>query len=180
MDKISLIFWQKGTSEKADAKGFASFLDTWWQQCQEWLSWPLKALNPETAPLFMVDMLAYERDVQRYSGEPESLYRKRVRTAFANAKDAGTKAGLKRIWERLELGYIEIEERQDSDDWDIVQINVTESVISEKPELLKIIVEKYGRTCRRYEYTTVAQIDLNMLSASVEHFADTLVAKLEL
>jgi len=180
MDKISLVFWQKGTKEKSDAQGFASFLDEWWQQCREWLAWPLKALNPENAPLFMVDLLAYERDVQRYSGEPESLYRLRVKTAYANAKDAGTKAGLERIWARLGLGYIEISEREDAENWDIVRINVTESVISEKPELLKIIVEKYGRTCRRYEYTTVANIDLNIMSASVEHFTDNMMARLEL
>ncbi|MDP2548905.1 phage tail protein [Oceanobacter sp. 4_MG-2023] len=179
--KISLIFWQTGTKEKADASAFSTFIDTWWLKVRGWLEFPLRVYDVDTAPMFIVDMLAWERDVDRFNGESESLYRLRVKTAYENAKDAGSAAGFKRIWTRLGLGNVTITERVYGDDWDIVEIQMAPADIASNEALINLLVDQYGRTCRRYQITTqneselVAvihsiQTDTSHLSASTDAF----------
>jgi len=78
-----------------------------------------------------------------------------VKYAFLNAKDAGSKAGFIRIFERLGIGYVEIEERFDVENWDVIKIRLSDSQLAKKTELLNLIIRKYGRTCRRYTFEVI-------------------------
>ncbi len=158
-ESIQLTFWQKGTKTKADAQAMGDFINGWWEQCRTWTEFPLQVYDLSTAPLFIVDLKAWERDIERYTGEPETLYRNRVQYAYENAKDAGTKAGFERIWQRLELGNVEVQERIDGEDWDVVLVTVPAQQIADNPELLRLLIESYGRTCRRYYINTHNQTD---------------------
>lgn len=173
---LQLSFWMS----KGNTKNLLQFLNSWFLYLRSLLLWPIQQFDLDTCALFIVDMIAWERDVERFNQEPEWLYRRRVKFAYANARDAGTVAGFKRIWERMQLGYLEIEERIDGRDWDVVNLVVSESAVSENPELLDIIIEKYGRTCRRYEWTTIANTRVNIRTATIEHSSEYITAKLEL
>lgn len=139
-------------------------LTRWWDKVERWINWPLTQMDTETCAMGILDLLAWQRDITRFHAEPEWLYRKRIKFAVANAKDAGSTAGIKRIFIRLGVGYVEVEERVPGRDWDVIQIKLTDSQLSENPELLRILLEMYGRTCRRYEFTlvTFAAVSLSM------------------
>lgn len=150
--KIKLIFWQNGDDEEGtvSAVTYAGFINSWFLKVREWLQWPLQRLYLENAPLFFVDLVAWERNITRFTGEPERLYRLRVKYAYANAKDAGSTAGFKRIWQRLELGDVTITERSSLEDWDIVALGMDADAIAGNEILINLLIQKYGRTCRRY------------------------------
>jgi hypothetical protein len=174
MIKLDLKFWLAGT-ELTKLKQAAQ---AWWEKVEDWLRWPLLQLDADTCHLVVLDLLAWQRDITRFKGEPEGLYRLRVKHAFINAVDAGSTAGMKRILERLGVGYVEIEERQPDRDWDVVLLRFSDSQLSQNPELLRVLIQQYGRTCRRYDFSTITPV---RLSAAIVHFHDdqqTLVASL--
>ncbi|WP_241000450.1 phage tail protein, partial [Pseudomonas viridiflava] len=111
----------------------------------------LLQMDADTCHLTVLDLLAWQRDITRFKGEPEGLYRLRVKYAFINSVDAGSTAGLKRILERLGVGYVEIQERMPERDWDVVLLTLSDSQLSENPDLLRVLIRQYGRTCRRYD-----------------------------
>lgn len=158
--EIKISFWMAAGNTVALVKT----LNRWFQYIRDLLHWPVQQYDLETAPLFIVDMIAEERDVQRYRGEPESLYRSRVIHAYQNARDAGTVAGFKAIWARCGLGECEIVERIPGEDWDIVQLWSDVQIIADNPELIRILIEKYGRTCRRYQIASRAKINAGTTS----------------
>ncbi|WP_422402817.1 phage tail protein [Pseudomonas sp. GZD-209] len=174
MIKLELKFWLAGT-ELTKLKDAAQ---GWWEQVEEWLRWPLLQLDAETCHLTILDLLAWQRDITRFKGEPEDLYRLRVKYAFINAKDAGSVAGMKRILVRLGVGYVEIEERQPDRDWDVVLLQLTNTQLAKNPELLRVLIQQYGRTCRRYDFVTLTPVTV---ATGLVHFNDdqqTLVASL--
>lgn len=91
----------------------------------------------------------------RFDGEPLDLYRKRVKWAYFNARDAGDVAGFKRIFERLGLGWCELHERQADTDWDVITVEVTDSDAANNQALMMELIQHYGRTCRRYRFQVV-------------------------
>lgn len=107
MIKLKLPFWLDG----AELAKLTAAAQSWWERVEGWLRWPLLQLDPATCHPAILDLLAWQRDITRFKGEPDSLYRLRVTHAFVNAVDAGSTAGMKRILERLGVGYVEIEER---------------------------------------------------------------------
>ena len=163
--KLKLPFWLEGVelSKLRDAA------QAWWIRVESWMNWPLLQLDAETCHLTVLDLLAWQRDIQRFQGEPESLYRKRVKYAFINAVDAGSTAGTVRIFQRLGVGYVEIEERFDSENWDVIRLYLTDGQLSANPVLLRVLMQQYGRTCRRYEFATITPVTLGM---RVAHFHD--------
>jgi len=161
-EKLKLIFWLNA----GNLKQYATFLNTWYETVKGWLTFPVNQFDVDTAHLDLVDLYAWQRDVERFTAEPEWLYRSRVKHAYQNARDSATVAGFKRIWQRMGLGTLIIEERMQGRDWDIVALTISDSVISDHPELLDIIIEKYGRTGRRYEWTTDIQIKINVRCAN--------------
>ncbi|MFP6364636.1 phage tail protein [Pseudomonas aeruginosa] len=156
MIKLELKFWLAGTelSKLRDAA------QAWWERVESWISWPLQQLDAETCHLAVLDLMAWQRDITRFRGEPESLYRRRVKFAFVNAVDAGSTAGFKRIFQRLGIGDVQILERQRDRDWDVVQLVLSDQQLSDYPVLLDLIVNQYGRTCRRYELVTNTWLEL--------------------
>ncbi|CAI8974748.1 Phage tail protein (Tail_P2_I) [Pseudomonas chlororaphis] len=174
MIRLKLPFWLDGP-ELAKLKAAAQ---TWWEKVEGWLQWPLLQMDAETCHLAVLDLLAWQRDINRFKDEPESLYRLRVKFAFINAVDAGSTAGLKRILHRLGVGYVEIEERLEGRDWDVVLLRLSDSQLSENPELLRVLIQQYGRTCRRYDFVTITPVTLRIVAADFNDDQQTLVASL--
>ncbi|MFI8645950.1 phage tail protein [Pseudomonas iridis] len=175
MLKLGLPFWLDGP-ELAKLKAAAQ---SWWNKVEVWVNWPLLQMDAETCHLTVLDLLAWQRDIQRFHTEPEMLYRLRVKYAFINAVDAGSTAGMIRIFERLGVGYVEIQERVAGLDWDIVLLHLSDAQLSDNPELLRVLMQQYGRTCRRYEFVTITPVSLGMRIADFNDDQQTLIAKLD-
>ncbi|BBV94915.1 phage tail protein [Pseudomonas monteilii] len=175
MIKLELKFWLAGTelSKLRDAA------QAWWERVESWISWPLQQLDAETCHLAVLDLMAWQRDITRFRGEPERLYRLRVKWAFVNAVDAGSTAGFKRIFQRLGVGEVQILERQEGRDWDIVQLLLTDEQLSANPLLLDLIVNQYGRTCRRYELVGTSRVTLVIGAYEVSNDQVTLTARFD-
>lgn len=142
-----------------------------WEIIYGWLTWPLAQFDAETCAEPLLNLLAYQRDIQRFNGEPLDSYRKRVKYAFINAKDAGSVDGFIAIFERLGVGYVVINERQPEIDWDVIILTVTDGQIARNGDLLMNIIRQYGRTCRRYQYEVVSpsSVYLNVGSISADY-----------
>lgn len=174
MSPLKLPFWLAGP-ELTKLKDAAQ---AWWARVTEWLRWPLLQMDAETCHLTVLDLLAWQRDITRFKDEPERLYRLRVKYAFINAVDAGSTAGLKRILRRLGVGYVEIDERLAGRDWDVVLLRLSDSQLSENPELLRVLIQQYGRTCRRYDFVSITPVTLRIGAAQFNDDQQTLVATL--
>lgn len=174
MDKIKLPFWMAS----GHLKKYADFLNGWFNQVKDWLAFPLNIFDIDTTSIRIVDLFAWERDITRFNAEPEWLYRKRVKFAYQNARDAGSLAGFKAIWARMELGALEIHEHVPGREWDIILMEMEDKTLSDSPELLNILIEKYGLACRRYEWFSQYTLKMNVRT---QHFGNTeqnLIAKL--
>lgn len=175
MIKLELPFWLGG-SELTKLQVAAQ---AWWETVENWVGWPLRQLDAETCHIAVLDLLAWQRDISRYNGEPESLYRLRVKYAFVNAVDAGSTAGFRRILRRLGIGEVVIRERQLNRDWDIVQLLLSDQQLSDYPALIDIIVHQYGRTCRRYELVATTEVDLTLIAYQFDADHETLTARFD-
>ena len=174
MIKLSLPFWLGGT----ELAKLTAAAQSWWEKVEGWLRWPLLQLDADNCHLIMLDLLAWQRDITRFKGEPESLYRLRVKFAFINAVDAGSTAGMKRILVRLGVGYVEIEERMPDRDWDVVLLRFSDSQLAQNPELLRVLIQQYGRTCRRYDFVTLTPVTIRVAVVDFNDDQQTLVASL--
>ena len=175
MIKLKLPFWLEGT-ELTKIKNAAQ---SWWEKVEQWLKWPLLQIDAETCHLTVLDLLAWQRDIQRFQGEPEALYRLRVKYAFINAVEAGSTAGMIRIFQRLGIGYVEIQERLPDQDWDIVSLLLSDSQLSQNPVLLRVLIQQYGRTCRRYEFSTITPVSVGVCLVEFNDDQVTLSAVLD-
>ena len=145
---LALPFWMNDGEPKALLRAARKF----WALVYGWITWPANQLDPLTCSEALLGLMAYDRDITRFDGEPLSLFRKRIAYAFVNAADAGSVAGFIRIFDRLEIGYVELLERQDGVDWDVITVRVTDSQIAANTQLMIQIIRQYGRTCRRYQF----------------------------
>lgn len=181
--EIQLPVWQEGqpvpviNAPEGELVKLARVCDRWWDLVQNWLGWPLRQLDVSQAPLAIVNLLAWQRDLERYPAEPDWLWRLRVKHAQANARDAGSRIGFQRIWQRLGLGYLEQQERIPGQDWDVVLLTVSETLISQRAELLDILIRSYGRTCRRYQLLTISKIDLPVFCAEFNSDNQLVIAR---
>ena len=175
MIKLELPFWLDGE----EATKLKATAQAWWESVEGWLRWPLLQMDPETCHLTILDLLAWQRDITRFRGESEALYRLRVKYAFVNAVDAGSVAGFQRIFLRLGIGTLRIAERQPDRDWDIVQLHLSDQQLSDNPALLDMIIHQYGRTCRRYEFVTTTPVSLAVAAYEFNNDHLTLVAKFD-
>ena len=174
MIKLKLPFWLDGK----ELNRLRTASQSWWDRVEGWLQWPLLQMDAETCHLTVLDLLAWQRDISRFKDEPESLYRLRVKFAFINAVDAGSTAGLKRILQRLGVGYVEIDERLPDRDWDVVLLRLSDSQLSQNPELMRVLIQQYGRTCRRYDFVTITPVSLRIVAVDFNDDQQTLVASL--
>lgn len=153
-DEFSLSFWMDGAEN--NKLGRAAY--NWFSLLGRAAFWGVTSQDPLTCCAEALDLLAWQRCVTRYEGEPERLYRLRVKYAYANARDAGCVNGWKRIFQRLELTEdakdLELWERMAGQDWDIVGIVLDDSkfTVPYLQDAIEIIIEDYGRTCRRYYF----------------------------
>jgi len=160
-DRISLRFWQ-GKGRNAT---IAALADRWFDRLTEYVSRLTQKIDFDADPLELIDLLAWQRDIDRLPDEPEMLYRKRVKFALLNAGDAGSRAGFARIWERLGLGEISQRERADATDWDVIRLRIDEYVFGKYNGLFDDLIARYGRTCRRYVFESQATPVLELRGA---------------
>jgi hypothetical protein len=158
MIEIKLPFWLDGP----ELGKLVAAAKAYWSAIEIWLKWPLTQFDPLTCSTGILALLAWQRDIERFKDEPLALYRKRVAFAYANAEDAGSKAGFIKIFERLGIGYLEIDERVDPVDWDVILLRLSDSQLADNTELLMRIIQKYGRTCRRYQLQVITPIPLTI------------------
>ncbi len=161
--ELPVFLYGKGVKKIADV-----FL-TWWLRVQQWLEIPLIEIDPRTCTVSSLDILALSRGVKRFSSEPLSLYRLRVEFAYINANDAGSVAGLQRIFQRLGIGYIEIDERIEGQDPDIIRLQLSDSQLSQNQDLLQLLIREYGRTCRRYQFDVITPVSLGISADEFGH-----------
>lgn len=153
MLKIELPFWMnKGELKKLNlaAQGF-------WETVELWMRISLSKFDLMTCDLIIVDHIAWERKISQLDGEIESIYRKRVQFAFVNAQDAGMNRGIYNIFERLGIPVYDVKERQPGRDWDVVTIEMNDELLSGNKELINLLIQTYGATCRRYEYSVTIE-----------------------
>lgn len=131
-----------------------------WQRFTELLAWPTTQLDPMTAELELVHLLAWERDIKQLKNETEILYRTRVKYALKFAKGAGSKEGWYYMFEKLGTPWITIDERPSEADWDVVSLQLLDSDLAERNGLIENITRQYGRTTRRYQFSTIASMPL--------------------
>lgn len=155
---LKLPFWMDGktlteTPEPKEPAMLTSGVQSFWQRVRGYFLWPLTQSDPLTCTVEVLNLLAWERRITRFKDEPIWLYRRRVAFAFVNAKDAGSTQGFVNIFNRLGVPVLSIAERQPGKDWDVVSIELDDTVLS-SAALLATIIQDYGRTCRRYEYVS--------------------------
>lgn len=165
MIEIKLPFWLSGT-ELTKLKLAAQ---AYWEKVEGWLGWHLEQRDPDTCTEDVLYLLAFERDIERIKDEPLSLFRLRVKYALVNAQDAGSVAGLKRIFVRLGIGAVTVIERAPGKDWDVILLELTDQQLSSNQALLQRLVEQYGRTCRRYEFNLITPVDLGVAVKEFGH-----------
>ncbi|ASM53793.1 hypothetical protein PNIG_a1671 [Pseudoalteromonas nigrifaciens] len=132
----------------------------YWQRVADILAWPARQLDPMTAELELVNLLAWERDISQIPNETELMYRTRVKYALQFAKGAGSKEGWYFMFEKLGTPWITIDERVSETDWDVVSLQLLDSDLAERNQLIDNICRQYGRTTRRYQYDTIASMPL--------------------
>lgn len=165
-ERYSLPVWMKNGEQANKLKNAFS---EWWDKTEEWLKTPLNQMDARTCAAALLKYHAYQKDVTRLANEPDDLFRKRVAYAEQNAMDAGSKAGFISIFERLDVGYLEMLERENEEDWDVITLRLSDSQVAQNIELLGYIIQQYGRTCRRYELTVLTPFSVFVDAVEVGH-----------
>ena len=151
-----------------NAKALAKVAHTYWQEIESYLFWWLEQQHSENAQTAILDLLAWERGINRLPNESATLYGLRVKHAFANASDAGSNVGMEQIFKRLGFGFIQVNERVPGFDWDMVEIAMLENEFSGKEQLINEVIQQYGRTCRRYILSAMRTVNTNDAIGIVE------------
>ena len=154
--EIKLRYW-KGRGELAK---FARAMRNYWEHVKAAFEMPLQQHDPLTAPMALVNILAWQRGVEKLGQEPEELFRIRVAHAYGFARDAGSVSGWEDMFEKLGYPHIAQDERLVNVDWDVISLKIRDGDLSDIPELLDTVIRQYGRTCRRYQYTTYIDMPL--------------------
>jgi phage tail P2-like protein len=162
---------------KGQAAKLATAAYTWWCKMRDWAMWPIQQMDPDTCNESVLKLIAWGRAIDRLSDEPQSLFRLRVKYAYANARDAGSVYGFKQIFNRLGIGYVEIEERMDGQDWDVIAIRMSDTQLSENETLLTELIQHYGRTCRRYGWKIIESLPVEVQVAEFSNECITEVAE---
>lgn len=129
-----------------------------WQRFVDMLQFPARQMDPMTAELEFVHLLAWERDIAQIPSETELMYRTRVKYALPFAKGAGSTSGWLDMFKKLGMPWLAINERSSETDWDVVDLMLLDSEFGNQQNLVDYICRQYGRTTRRYQYTTIAKM----------------------
>ncbi|MFT6986228.1 MAG: hypothetical protein ACJAT7_002051 [Psychromonas sp.] len=180
--KIIVPWWQDGntTSEETKEPHFLSKgVTAFFKLIKNWLLFPLSQTAPLTCSEPLLNLMAWDRDIKRFADESLALFRKRVQYAAINAKDAGSVAGFKEIFNRLDIGVVAFKERENALDWDICTIELTDGDISNNTKLIQTLIEQYGRTCRRYRFEVTYPSTLTIASGEFSHNFASFLAQQE-
>ena len=79
-EKIKFAFWK----DSGDLAGLVDAGEEFWKKFQGWLKWSLGQADPEEADIAIVNVMAWGRDIERLSSEPESTYNNRTETTSRN------------------------------------------------------------------------------------------------
>jgi hypothetical protein len=155
-DLTKMPYWLARQGSELDKlrKGAVRF----WQRVTDMLAFPSKQLDPMTAELEIVHLLAWERDIEQIPSETELMYRTRVKYALPFAKGAGSKSGWLDMFKKLGMPWVTIDERSSETDWDVVDLQLLDTDLGNSQKLISYICRQYGRTTRRYQYTTIAKM----------------------
>ncbi|MBI9080265.1 MAG: phage tail protein [Pseudodesulfovibrio sp.] len=170
--EITLPFWMAGP----ELTKLAAAAKVWFTLLMEWAIWPARQLDPTTCTEAVLNLIAWQRDIDRFKGEPLALYRLRVKYAYANARDAGSVEGFKRIFQRLGVGYLETEERMPGRDWDVIALYLSDTQLADNQDLLQVLIQHYGRTCRRYEWTIISPLPIALRIEAFDNDYQTICA----
>ncbi|HGF5104443.1 TPA: phage tail protein [Vibrio parahaemolyticus] len=162
--EINLRYWM-GRGELAK---FARAMRNYWEHVRAVFEMPLQQHDPLTAPMALVNILAWQREVERLGQEPEALFRIRVAHAYGFARDAGTIAGWEEMFAKLGYPHITQDERLANVDWDVISLKIKDGDLTNVPKLLDTVIRQYGRTCRRYQYTSYVEMPLAARSKNIE------------
>lgn len=157
-------------------KGMVRF----WQRFVDMLKFPAQQLDPMTADLEIVHLLAWERDIEQIPSESELIYRTRVKYALPFAKGAGSKSGWLDMFKKLGMPWVTIDERFSEVDWDVVDLLLNENDISTNQALINSICRQYGRTTRRYQYSTLALMPVKTAFLTFDNHSNYAVAAVNL
>lgn len=180
LPEVVISWWQDGksTSEELKEPYFISKgVYAFFKKVRSWLLFPLQQMDALTCSMDLLNLLAWGRDITRFDGEPELLFRKRVKYAAVNAKDAGSVAGFIRIFKRLDLGIVAFKERESDIDWDVCTIELTNGDISHNSKLVQTLIEQYGRTCRRYRFEVMFPASFYIASGEFSHNFELFLAQ---
>lgn len=147
-------WWMDGRG-MAEPHFMSAGVSSFWRRLRRYLLFPLRQLDPLTCSEAMLSLIAWDRGINRFASEPLVLYRKRVKYAFENARDAGDAAGFRRIFHRLGVGIVDIYERRENEPWDVITIELSDGELATNATLLQTLIQHYGRTCRRYRFEVV-------------------------
>lgn len=155
-DLTKMPYWLARQGSELDKlrKGSVRF----WQRVTDMLAFPSKQLDPMTADLEIVHLIAWERDIEQIPSETELMYRTRVKYALPFAKGAGSKSGWIDMFKKLGMPWVTIDERFSETDWDVVDLQLLDADVGSNQNLINYICRQYGRTTRRYQYTTIAKM----------------------
>lgn len=148
--------------DKGEPQKLLKAAQNFWTDVYNWVTWPLRQFDPLICNETILGLIAWDRDISRFNGEPLMLFRRRVAFAFVNAADAGSIQGFINIFDRLGIGYVELRERQPDIDWDVILVCVTDSQIADNTELMIQIIRHYGRACRRYQFEVITSEKLGI------------------
>lgn len=164
LSSIELPTWLTGIN----ASNLSKATEQYWQQIESYLLWWLEQLDETQSQLAILDLLAWERGINRLNGESVELYALRIKHALANSEDAGSIIGMEQIFRRLGFGYVQLNERLPELDWDMIEIAMIEDEFAGKQDLVQELVRQYGRTCRRYFLSALIAIDGYFAAGVVE------------
>ncbi len=142
---------------------------SYWQKLESMLAWPAAQLDPMTAELALVHLLAWERNITPIPGEQEQMFRLRVKYALTFAKGAGSTRGWLNMFNKLGFSWVAISERESVINWDLVTLQITDADLAGNSRLLLELMRQYGRTCRRYRVAVSFSADTAIEHACFGH-----------
>jgi len=158
---INLSFWLSGQGFQKIRSAAIIYFDL----IKSYLDYPFTQIDPALCDEAYLPLHAWMYDIPRLEGESIQFYRDRIRFAHANQLQAGGALGLIEIMNRLGVNFISVTERIPGLDWDIVIVQVPDGEYTASQALFDNLVERFGRTCRRYSFEEIDEIGLESYGA---------------
>src|SRR5215475_7771900 len=79
--------------DKGEPQKLLKAVQIFWAKVYSGITWPMRQFDPLACTGTILNLIAWDRDISRFNGEPLRLFRRRVAYAFVNAADAGSVEG---------------------------------------------------------------------------------------